>query len=75
MPIEEYPGLPGGYQVRKNFEGRFYVLLENKNPRPLIIEEFCFRPALKECLDKIRWWEEARERLKGWKRPDPPVQE
>lgn len=65
MPIEEIPGLPAGYQVLRNFKGRFYALVENHNPLPLIIAEFPFRPSLMRCLDEIAAWETLRANVRG----------
>ena len=65
MPIEDFPGLPAGYQVRKDFKGRFYVLVEAKD-RPLIIAEFPVRPTLKKCLDEIEVWEKLRANVRAF---------
>lgn len=65
-PIEHFPGLPAGYQVLRNFKGRFYVLVEAKvTLRPLIIAEFHSRPVLARCLDEIKVWEEIRANVRG----------
>lgn len=65
MPKIDFPGLPAGYQVRRDFNGRKYVLLENKNPLPLIIAEFEQMPGLYVCLKEINAWEEIRANIRG----------
>jgi hypothetical protein len=66
MPIEHFPGLPAGYELRRNFKGRFYVLVEAKvKDRPLILAEFHSRPNLKRCLDEISAWETLRANVRG----------
>ena len=67
MPIESLPGLPAGYQVRSDFKGRKYALVENHNPLPLIIAEFEQMPRLDVCLKEIAAWEEIRANVRGGK--------
>lgn len=63
MPIKLF-GLPEGYELRRNYRGRFYVLLEIKS-RELIIAEFPVRPSLARLLDEIESWETLRENVRG----------
>jgi hypothetical protein len=67
MPIEDLFGLPDGYQVRSDFRGRSYVLLEVKD-RSLIIAEFSSRPRLDKCLEEIAAWETLRANVRGEKK-------
>ena len=66
MPIEDFPGLSEGYQVRSDFRGRSYVLVEIKD-RYLIIAEFEQMPRLDVCLKEIAAWEELRANVRGGK--------
>jgi len=66
MPNEVFPGLPVGYQVRKDFKGRKFVLMEVKEgSRELIIQEFKSRPRLDKCLEEIAAWETLRANVRG----------
>lgn len=63
MTIKTF-GLPAGYELRRNFKGRFYALVETKERR-LIIADFPSRPSLARCLNEISAWETLRANVRG----------
>lgn len=63
MPIKLF-GLPAGYELRRNYRGRFYALVESKD-QPLIIAEYPFRPCLARLLNEIEAWETLRTNVRG----------